>query len=267
MIKFFRRIRQRLLAENRFSKYLLYAIGEIILVVIGILIALQINTWNEYKQNRKLERTFYADLLEDLANDIRKFEEQTAFYENRVEQLGWLLQKVRDPQAPIDADAFGQRVEPLYYSNEAISYAATYNASESSGVFSTFTNKELLKKITQYYANFHLLMEVTASTNEIIVSQFEPLMATIPENYVSVHSSHYVLNQDSESNQRFYAFLDSIPDKRTLEVDFRSLVDRPQFENYVIGDLGRSFNSLSVMAQRKASAEALIRDIKTYLND
>jgi hypothetical protein len=47
MIKFFRRIRQQLLKENKFSKYLLYAVGEIVLVVIGILIALQINTWNE----------------------------------------------------------------------------------------------------------------------------------------------------------------------------------------------------------------------------
>ncbi len=42
-----------MLAENKFSKYLIYAIGEIILVVIGILIALQINTWNEGKQNQK----------------------------------------------------------------------------------------------------------------------------------------------------------------------------------------------------------------------
>ena len=49
MIKFFRRIRQQLLTENKFGKYLKYAIGEIILVVIGILIAIQINTWNENK--------------------------------------------------------------------------------------------------------------------------------------------------------------------------------------------------------------------------
>jgi hypothetical protein len=53
MIKFFRRIRQQLLTENKFSKYLLYAIGEIILVVIGILLALQINTWNEESKNQK----------------------------------------------------------------------------------------------------------------------------------------------------------------------------------------------------------------------
>jgi hypothetical protein len=54
MLKFFRKIRQKLLSENRFSKYLIYAVGEIILVVIGILIALQVNNWNE---QRKLENT------------------------------------------------------------------------------------------------------------------------------------------------------------------------------------------------------------------
>ena len=59
MIKFFRRIRQRLLSENKFSKYLLYAIGEIVLVVIGILIALQINNWNEDKKNNRLEEAYY----------------------------------------------------------------------------------------------------------------------------------------------------------------------------------------------------------------
>ena len=55
--KIFRKIRQRLLSENKFSKYLIYAIGEIILVVIGILIALGINNWNEnwkIKMKRKL---------------------------------------------------------------------------------------------------------------------------------------------------------------------------------------------------------------------
>jgi hypothetical protein len=47
MIKFFRKIRQKLLTENKFSKYLIYAIGEILLAVIGILIALRINNWNK----------------------------------------------------------------------------------------------------------------------------------------------------------------------------------------------------------------------------
>lgn len=76
MIKFFRNVRQKLLSENNFSKYLIYAIGEIILVVIGILIALQINNWNE-KEKLKVEevkflKNFKKSLLADKEfNDFR----------------------------------------------------------------------------------------------------------------------------------------------------------------------------------------------------
>jgi uncharacterized membrane protein len=54
MIKFFRKIRQNLLMENKTGKYLKYAIGEIVLVVIGILIALSINNFNNSRQERKI---------------------------------------------------------------------------------------------------------------------------------------------------------------------------------------------------------------------
>ncbi|MCW8980863.1 MAG: DUF6090 family protein [Altibacter sp.] len=70
MIKFFRHIRKRLIGENRFSKYLLYAIGEIILVVIGILIALQINNWKENQKLRDQEITYLNNLKGDLETQI-----------------------------------------------------------------------------------------------------------------------------------------------------------------------------------------------------
>ena len=72
MIRFFRTLRQRLLAENRASKYLLYALGEIVLVVIGILIALQINTWNEWRKDRVKEREVLAELTENLQRNIEE---------------------------------------------------------------------------------------------------------------------------------------------------------------------------------------------------
>ena len=61
MIKFFRHIRQNLIMENKTSKYFKYAIGEIVLVVIGILIALQINNWNENRKNNLWEQQFLTD--------------------------------------------------------------------------------------------------------------------------------------------------------------------------------------------------------------
>ena len=69
MINFFRKIRQRLLIQNRFSRYLIYAIGEIFLVVIGILLALRINNWNQERQALKEEvaitKNIHSEFLEN----------------------------------------------------------------------------------------------------------------------------------------------------------------------------------------------------------
>src|SRR5210317_586335 len=69
MIQFFRRIRQKLISQNRLSKYLLYAIGEIILVVVGILIALQINNWNENRKDQQVVQELYHNLISSLKTD------------------------------------------------------------------------------------------------------------------------------------------------------------------------------------------------------
>ena len=66
MLTFFRRIRKGLLGEGAAYKYLLYAIGEIALVVIGILIALQINNWNEERQDKIDEKQYLQRIIYDL---------------------------------------------------------------------------------------------------------------------------------------------------------------------------------------------------------
>lgn len=68
-MKFFRRIRQKLLTENKFSKYLLYAIGKIVLVVIGILLSLQINNWNEKRKQLAYSQELMLELIEDVKNN------------------------------------------------------------------------------------------------------------------------------------------------------------------------------------------------------
>lgn len=73
MIKFFRKIRQNLLSEGKTGKYLKYAVGEIVLVVIGILIALQINNWNEHRKAKTQEKNLVLNLTEDLVSDKERF--------------------------------------------------------------------------------------------------------------------------------------------------------------------------------------------------
>jgi hypothetical protein len=69
MLKFFRKIRQRLLQRNRVTQYLVYAAGEILLVVIGILIALQINNWNEDRKSNKFEQEILYLIDQNLQRD------------------------------------------------------------------------------------------------------------------------------------------------------------------------------------------------------
>ncbi len=69
MLKFFRKIRQQLLLENSFSKYLLYAVGEIALVMIGILLALQVNNWNEQQKFRLTEQQLLQDLHQEFQSN------------------------------------------------------------------------------------------------------------------------------------------------------------------------------------------------------
>jgi len=73
MIKLFRNIRQKLLAEGKTSRYLKYAIGEIILVVVGILIALSINTWNEERKEKAIVENVLKNIRVDLQADTTKF--------------------------------------------------------------------------------------------------------------------------------------------------------------------------------------------------
>jgi hypothetical protein len=89
MISLFRKIRQNLLSDNKRGKYLKYAIGEIILVVIGILIALQINNWNQNRLLKNDEVLLVKQLLQDTKADAIFFEErlyklktQAYFYNN-----------------------------------------------------------------------------------------------------------------------------------------------------------------------------------------
>ena len=83
MIKFFRKIKLKLLSENKFSKYLIYAIGEIVLVVIGILIALGINNRNENIKQREFEVKMLTEIQSALESDIDYFHR----LENRLQKL------------------------------------------------------------------------------------------------------------------------------------------------------------------------------------
>jgi len=106
MIKFFRKIRQKLLAQNRFSKYLLYAIGEIVLVVIGILIALQINNWNENRKRIAEKNGYCKQLIASLRSDLSSLENFGARLAKLEDKGIYLWEYVNGSKSEIDTNLF-----------------------------------------------------------------------------------------------------------------------------------------------------------------
>ena len=97
MIKFFRRIRQRLLSENRLGKYMLYALGEIVLVVIGILIALQINNWNERQKDQAKEQAILEQLMSEYQSNLTQLDEKILMRNEAMVACNDILQQIDHP--------------------------------------------------------------------------------------------------------------------------------------------------------------------------
>ncbi|NVJ87480.1 MAG: hypothetical protein HWE15_14315 [Algoriphagus sp.] len=92
MIELLRKIRRDMISQNKIGKYLKYAVGEIILVVIGILIALSINNWNTNRSTQKETLNFLSNLIDDLNNDISSIDASTNFNKIRLRGIFYILE-------------------------------------------------------------------------------------------------------------------------------------------------------------------------------
>ncbi|NKI30937.1 DUF6090 family protein [Croceivirga thetidis] len=154
MIKFFRRIRQKLLEENRFSKYLLYAIGEITLVMIGILLALQVNNWNEARKNSINEQLYLINIRDEVAADSTALH-RTWFqnYPKKVNNLHQTKQYITGDYALIDTLAFIDAVGFGGVGSRSTFYGSsrTYQELISTGNLSLISSEKLRQQIVEYF--------------------------------------------------------------------------------------------------------------------
>jgi hypothetical protein len=165
MIKFFRNIRKKLAAENKVASYLRYAVGEIFLVVVGILIALQINNWNE---NRKTDSKIINSLIalkDDLVNDTLLIVKELPEVITQYQLNENLRKRVAKPGASLDTLVKISRFEfnpnwydPIIYNTNA------YNSLNETGLIENLkaTLKEHIKNF--YNEKFYRLGMVTKTT-------------------------------------------------------------------------------------------------------
>ena len=118
MIKFFRQIRFKLMNENKTSRYFKYAIGEIVLVVIGILIALQINNWNEGRKTKQQAQNYKKTIVNDLALDtvaINALIKRTKIYKKNITKYFNYIDSIKPSSSNINklSDSLS-KVDVLY---------------------------------------------------------------------------------------------------------------------------------------------------------
>jgi len=139
MLRFFRTLRQRLLAENRFSKYLLYAVGEIALVVIGILIALSIDAWNSQRIDETRITAYYDQLsgeFEGIGNSVRNSLKKN---DSIIADLDVLLEIFRT-EPPANPEKLITRLPTLYEVPDIHIVTLLVKEFADSGLFSKLSN-------------------------------------------------------------------------------------------------------------------------------
>jgi len=155
MIKFFRNIRKNLLAEGKTTKYLKYAVGEIILVVIGILLALQISEWNTNYKRHKVE----SQLLKDIHKEFLENKEQLKLVESyhliSYEATQKLLNLMPIDIANIKFDSIVVLLDNTYYNWTFNPQQTTINSLINTSSFDLISNVEL-RKLLQNWTDIYL---------------------------------------------------------------------------------------------------------------
>ncbi len=148
MIKFFRKIRQNLLSKGKTGKYFKYAIGEIVLVVIGILIALQINNWNEKQKGIVLELDILKEVRNGLETDLKDANYNLETHKTRLKGqlmlINWLEGNKDFP------DSLSKYLSIIHYGTYFQSNESPYQTLKQLGL-RTINNDSLRIQITKLY--------------------------------------------------------------------------------------------------------------------
>ena len=183
MIKSFRKIRQKLLSENNFSKYLIYAIGEIVLVVIGILIALSLNNWNDSKKKKIEERVLLTELMKNLEINITQIKEDIEWDSGAISS-GKIIMNVINNKISY-SDTLGNHFQNSRLVPNSFLTTSSYKAIENRGfqiVSSIFLRKKIMKLFDDTYPS--MILEIN----------------NIDENTLKTNMQNYMINHFEYSN-------------------------------------------------------------------
>jgi len=176
MLHFFRKMRKALIPESRFGRYFFYALGEIVLVVIGILIALQVNNWNQSRNLKKQEKILLAEIHAEFKYNKAELESNLLRYSESFSSLNKIIDLFPIDLETTNLDSLGIYLNRTVfrgnydYSNTAlqkIKMATSYDI---------ISNKELRNLLLEWEVVLADYMEIEESTIKHLEQQYEPVL-------------------------------------------------------------------------------------------
>ena len=156
MLKFFRRIRRKLIDEGNLKRYIIYAVGEILLVMIGILLALQVNNWNSRNNLQDTEKKLLLEMRKNLYEDLEDVNWNINALNQRNNDIKLIEKHLKGElqyQDSIGHAYFRLRQGITFYKN-----TSAYESIKSMG-FDLISDNNLRSKITQLYSGRYGFIE------------------------------------------------------------------------------------------------------------
>ncbi len=148
MIKFFRKIRQKMLTENNFKKYLIYALGEILLVMIGISLAFQVSNWDNNRIKKNAEIRFYENIKEQIRDDKELIQSQKDFNNHFMTQFKY-ASEIIEVNDRSKLDTLGLIVRNLTEYSDFDKQGNIYETMVNSGQINLLQNHKIVNGIRE----------------------------------------------------------------------------------------------------------------------
>jgi hypothetical protein len=225
MIKFFRHIRQSLIIKNQSGTYLKYAIGEIILVVIGILIALQINNWNQKRLEHQEEYIILSNLKEDYQSAIEEFSSLNALRRDIIssatEIYGLSTEAIEKYPSHYLDSLIGKTLSAPTFNNKS----GSLDVLLTSGKINLVSNQTLKKKLIEWPGDVADMIEDEINHSNLYVGKYSDLL----DNYISWND---LFKSYKSSGIRFNkTSVERMPDNPAVLSDYKALLNNKEFLN------------------------------------
>jgi len=256
MIKLFRNIRKKIVSEkpsaNRTANYLKYAIGEIVLVVIGILVALQLNIWNEQQKTQQESKEFIGRLLDEVRINIAQADSEILVETKQLNSSKKILDLFHEKVENVKATTFDSLVFTIYSTNTVNINTGTLIEGQNTGKIALIKSDSL--RLALY--NFPTIIEEIRRQEQIDSDDLNNVFA------IFLNENYNYRNMDN----RYSAYKGVIGETKFNSFNNLNLLNNMKFENLIDNRFYQNNFQMSDLQSLKKELEKIERLILEELN-